>query len=371
MKVGHKGGRLKVEYKGKEKTFENHQNSHQRFYLSAYYGNCNHEMEPVTHGWKLTFVYSLVWENANAIPKDFPVFLTALKEIQQALTPWISQQPADSQAENKAKTKKEDVLFFVLEGKYKENNFALHHLQGRDQYLAQLLRCCPFLDVHFAMVTRKITITQSYGEGLGELSDSEDDGTKETSEYKFSRWMDSTGVARNLKVQLDVNEQYVGPNCNLLTSSEKNEPDKTEEGPYNHEMTTEKKYFYHHVLTIWPRHQSLDFYCLYDFESLLDRMETFLKSVLPSRQNDIHVSEDLRKIISYCSSDPDLVWDKWAARMGNGELTCRLLRLCTVLNAPEEGLVLLKVIADNEEGVRTNQVAQAIADFECRITGTS
>ena len=55
--------------------------------------------------------------------------------------------------------------------------------------------------------------------------------------------------------------------------------------------------------------------------------------------------------------------------MKSGELTARLLRLCTVLNAREEGLSLLKVLADNGEGVRTNQVAQAIADFECQITG--
>ena len=316
----------------------------------------------------------MVWENTNkVIPQDFPVFLTALKEIQQALTPWISQQRASSQAKNKAKTKKEGILFFVLEGKYQENNFTFHPLEGKDQNLAELLRRCPFLDVHLVMVTRKKTITQYYGKCLRELSDTEDyndDGIKEISEYKFSRWVDSTGVARNLKVVLDVKEQYVGPNCNLLTSSENNS-DKTREVPNDerYEKTIEKNYFYHGVLTIWPRHQSFDFYCLYDFESLLDRMETSsLKSDL-----DIHVNvtEDLRKIISYCSSDPDLVWNNWAARMKSGELTARLLRLCTVLNAREEGLALLKVLADNGEGVRTNQVAQAIADFEYQITGNS
>ena len=221
----------------------------------------------------------MVWENTNkVIPQDFPVFLTALKEIQQALTPWISQQRASSQAKNKAKTKKEGILFFVLEGKYQENNFTFHPLEGKDQNLAELLRRCPFLDVHLVMVTRKKTITQYYGKCLRELSDTEDyndDGIKEISEYKFSRWVDSTGVARNLKVVLDVKEQYVGPNCNLLTSSENNS-DKTREVPNDerYEKTIEKNYFYHGVLTIWPRHQSFHFYCLYGFESLLDRMET-------------------------------------------------------------------------------------------------
>ena len=385
VKGGHQGGRCTVEYQGKNKKFENQQNSDQHFYLSAYYGSCAHMMEPVTQGWKLTFVYSLVWTNVKSvIPRDFPVFITAMTEIQQALIPWIPDQQVAINA------KKEDILFFILEEKYEENKLAFHRLRGKDKKLAQLLGCCPFLDVHLAMVTHEKTVTHYYGEGLDELSDTEDyddEGIKETSEYKYSRWIDSTGVERNLRLELNLMEQYVGPNRNLLTSNAL-KPDKKQQVSTDErdEMDINKQFFYHGVLMIWPKHQTTDFYCRYGLESLLDRMETLLKASNNLEEIREDMIEDLKNIISHCCTEPALVWNKWTApAMEDGELTLRLLRLCTALNAREEGLALLKVLGEdfakkpketdfprNEtfEGIQNEEVAEAIAEFECKVTGT-
>ena len=80
-----------MEYKGRKKTFESHQNSDKQIYLSAFYGDCNHFMEHVTRGWKMVLVFSLIWTNAKVpvAPQDLIVFQTALKEIEVALKPWI------------------------------------------------------------------------------------------------------------------------------------------------------------------------------------------------------------------------------------------------------------------------------------------
>lgn len=88
LEGGHEGGRCKVEYKGISKIFESHENSDQLFYLSAFYGDCKHVMEPVTRGWKLVLVFNLVWEDAKISEtlQDFPTFLGAVKEVQKALT---------------------------------------------------------------------------------------------------------------------------------------------------------------------------------------------------------------------------------------------------------------------------------------------
>ncbi len=391
VKGGHKGGRLKVQYKGKEKAFENHLNSDQRFYLSAYYGSCSHAMEPVSQGWKLTFIYDLVWTNVKSvIPQDFPVFITAVNEIKQALAPWISQQGENEPGCN---TQKEDILFFVLEEKYDEKNLAFDRLRGNDYKLAQLLRCCPFLDVHLAIATHKKTVTSYSGECLSEFSDAEDysdDGIKQISEYKYSRWIDSTDVARNLSVKLDLKEQHVGPNRNLLTANGA-KPDKKKDVQVDerYEMTIEKQYFFHGVLMIWPKKQSSDFYCSYGLDSLLDRMEALMKTVRSNQEGDFRedITEDLQKVIAYCCTEPFLVWNKWAVpAMADGELTFRLLRLCSALNAREEGLALLKVLGEdfakkpkivgllrNEtfEGIQNEKVAKAIAEFECQVTGTN
>jgi hypothetical protein len=87
VKGGHRGGRFKVEYGGKEKVYENHKDSDRCFYVSLFYENCEHSMEPVISGAKITLVFNLVWANAqNMIPKDFPLFLTKLKGIKESLS---------------------------------------------------------------------------------------------------------------------------------------------------------------------------------------------------------------------------------------------------------------------------------------------
>ncbi len=99
VKGGHEGGRFKVKYGGKEKMFDNHKDSDRCFYVSLFYENCEHSMEPVISGRKLTLVFNLVWANAqNMIPKDFPLFLTALKGIKKSLSSWMPH--ADSQIKN-------------------------------------------------------------------------------------------------------------------------------------------------------------------------------------------------------------------------------------------------------------------------------
>ncbi len=87
---GHEGGRLNVEYKGKSKILENNYQSGEHFYVSTICSCCNEVMEPITSGWRLTLVFNLVWINAKTrLPIDFPIFLSALREIEATLTPWI------------------------------------------------------------------------------------------------------------------------------------------------------------------------------------------------------------------------------------------------------------------------------------------
>lgn len=87
----HVGGRLNVEYRGKSKMFENDHQSEEHFYISTTCNSCCLEvMEPISSGWRLTLVFHLNWINTKTeAPQDFPVFLTAFNEIQEALSPWI------------------------------------------------------------------------------------------------------------------------------------------------------------------------------------------------------------------------------------------------------------------------------------------
>jgi 16S rRNA A1518/A1519 N6-dimethyltransferase RsmA/KsgA/DIM1 with predicted DNA glycosylase/AP lyase activity len=84
------------------------------------------------------------------------------------------------------------------------------------------------------------------------------------------------------------------------------------------------------------------------------------------------VRSDLRQLVSFCRAEPQRAWT--TSDLGKGELTLRLLRFCTSLQAFEEGFQLLKILgsdfdSENFEGIQNEQVAQAIADFVSQVTG--
>lgn len=112
MEGGHEGGRLKIEYKDIEKLYETHQCSHQKFYTTVFFNGCGNSMESVTRGSKLTLVFNLVWVNAKTLPcQDFAFFLSALKEMESTLAPWIrlENHSVESHHENISEEKKEVV----------------------------------------------------------------------------------------------------------------------------------------------------------------------------------------------------------------------------------------------------------------------
>jgi hypothetical protein len=212
---GHLGGNLNVEYKGRTKIFENHPRSDKNFYLSGFYNCCEYFTKPVTQGYQLNLVFDLIWTNLKiGIPQELPVFLTSLKQVKEALKPWMQQidfqeekvrtvvictkikmentfdksegdfkflkhnpvrqfgqevsQPQDmnvslegpfSESFNKEsdclseKNFKENILFFILHEKYDVENFGLEFLRGKDRKMVDLLQSCVFLDVHIARAT--------------------------------------------------------------------------------------------------------------------------------------------------------------------------------------------------------------------------
>ena len=369
---GHEGGRLKVEYKEREEFFENHKNSHQNYFLSAYYNCCRHSMEPVTRGFKLTLVYSLVWKNAKmaVIPHHFPVFLTDLKEVRRALAPWI---PPKDPGESEEKTREVDPLFFVLKGKYEETDLAFSRLQGADQDLAYLLKYCSFLEVHLAMVKTTIA-TESHVSN--KCADYNHGQFRETQITKISRWIDSNDAKISLDVEFDWEKQCVGPIGSLLKPNG-NRPDE-ESAVFckgGCVAPNRQKHYHNTILVIWPKRETLKMYCRHGLDSFLNRMTISLNSCYLCRLQDAREKavKDLRKIISFCCDQPIQVWTKPTAK--KGELTLKLLRLCTFLRAREEGLALLKILGTDFgpkfEGIQNGNVARAIVEFECDVAGKS
>ena len=451
---GHEGGLVKVEYKGREKMFENHQNSANNFYLSAFYNNCKSLMEPVTRGWKLALVYDLVWTNAKTLtpPNDLPVFLTAVKKIKAALSPWTRQKQkestvnaednshqqqiippnsalssdeidksfsginqedsemdqssdeisdqensnedensggqsqercdsddgGDSSDENRSEEYDSDsitntnctknVLFFVLQEKYEKENLLFSRLRGKDRDLARILQNCSFLDVHLAMVALKVS-KQGGDSDYRTCHDRHCDScTGDETIHRsvnISRWIDSANTIKELNIKFNWKEQCVGTIRNLLTSRGI-EPDFEDDNYMDCGGTVTNSYYCNGILVIRPKYQSMLVYHENDIHPLLDRMEDLLSSTPSVLREEVHrdISSNLQQIIAcYHKPQKDFKTDN-----NRSELMERLFRLCIVLRS-RHGLDLLKMLESNNDGIQSAEVAKAIAEFECKVTG--
>jgi hypothetical protein len=392
---GHEGGSLNVQYGGRKKKLESHKSSDAVFYLSAFFDSCEHFIEPVLQGYKLVLVYDLLWTNVKTgIPKDFPVFLGAIKKIKESLEPWLRNQLLKSKIENEngenskeglqtptttseihrdssevknylekqqdsvieERTLTENVFLFVLQESYDEQILSFELLLGQDRVFADLLLNCDFLDVHLAMASQS--------------SSTNINGKAE--EIEVTRVIDSDDVIRNLSIQLKWDKNVVGliqSDQERKLSNEKSEKDISNSGKINLPCG---------VLLIWPKHHSVQMYCRYGLHSFLIRMSKSLTSLAKWKDHTrTEAIGDLSQLISYCCAEPRKVWTK--SGMKKGELTLKLLHFCITLRTSEKGLDLLKILSSNFdgdsqdtemfEGIQTEGVAQAIANFEHQVCG--
>jgi hypothetical protein len=286
----------------------------------------------------------------------------------------------DCHCDQKISTRKceeENVLFFVLEEKYFEERLMFHHLHGNDRILADLLRCCPFIDVHLAKVTHTKTRHRK---------------SEEKTSTKISRWMDSNGAVKDLNIdELNWNETCVGPIRNLLEPCSIQPDKKIKFWRLNSEecncqngcrcrgksIRIRQKIYFHTILVIWPKHLSIRMYCRYGLAMLLNDLESSLTSALGWQTlTQQQLAQDLNKTVEYCCTYPQRIWTQSTFR--NGELTLRFLRLCIALRARKEGLEILKILGSEFEikkkkktlktfeGIRNEQVAQALVEFVCQ-----
>ena len=102
-------------------------------------------------------------------------------------------------------------------------------------------------------------------------------------------------------------------------------------------------------------------------------MEAAVDSQISPNQELI---DDLGIVISFCRAEPLKVFRDPSTKVG--QRTFRLFRLCLFLRASRQGLELLDLLAidfnsssSSFEGIRSEQVARVIAEFQQLICGKS
>ena len=258
--------------------------------------------------------------------------------------------------------------------KYSDADLTFDHLQGRDLLTACIFQSITFLDVHLAVVSQVVDGDSDYCINWEENCD----WTQRS--FKVVRWIDSkNGLQLSEELELDARTQLLGEVTRILSVAN---------GPL---VNPNQVVYYHAVLIIQPRLQTVLSVCRSRLDNVLEflncRVSQLQKesNLRPSFRNQI-ISE-LHQVVTFCATEPSLAWMDPSPTVETRSK--HLLNLCLHLRAKEQGLCLLQSLGAKciskpkeeppnvsipsiyVEGIRNEEVAQAIARFEFQLGGNS
>ena len=125
----HEGGALVIQHGGESKNYAYSTKSDEGFFATAFYADCEHELQPVTSGWRLCLVYNLVMPPTvlqTALPSAEDLTAQAVK-LRRIAKCWD-------------KSCSDLALGYLLEHQYTETNLGFSNLKGRDEQVLECLR---------------------------------------------------------------------------------------------------------------------------------------------------------------------------------------------------------------------------------------
>ena len=225
--------------------------------------------------------------------------------------------PSRNSARRKRLSALEDRILCVhLDGIY-DKSAGFNDLEGTDRRMALLLQNCSAVEVFLAtMVYRRI---KQYRCDCEAYSDDEFDA-EEVESCELHGIVDSSDRLVNLNLESNWKSHFSGIIKTL-----------------NYSSTHNLKF-----LIVWPKQDSLKFYCRFGLSSLIGRMESSFRSTCSNTRGRERLNEELRDLVTALSQEtPSLTQSQ------NYNFYSRLLRQCTRLQACHEGLEVLKMLAQN------------------------
>ncbi|XP_057371844.1 uncharacterized protein LOC130692785 [Daphnia carinata] len=376
---GHEEGRIKVELNEQIQLFNVCEDSDRHYHVTAFYSDCDHQLEKVTFGWRLAMVFDLVLEeqifhNTLSPPANLHSFL-AIGHIQDILTQWTTNENDYPR-----------MLALVLDHRYSPTQLNFHSLKGRDRLLAGLLRSVDSVDTYLShFQAHGLTITLSDQEDSENTdSDCPDSScicyvSKVCSCHKRVRRrahlqpnlrngvkiLSLTGVDGKtmecVPIDVDLGSETILFNRNVYNTRPTVTVFDCENMVYDvtdgHKELGLLRWLREPraVLIIFPKN-SLKMFLLGNFTAALDRLEM---------HPDVRT---LNAVITFCQGFPERVW---IGANDREERTRRLLSLCVRLRAKTEGLKLLEILASNfpgreqadYEGIRNKAIAIETANL--------
>jgi len=142
---GHCGGDLTIRSKFGVTKLDRSRENGKKFYMSASFLDCVHEISPVTERYSLALTYHLIWKNPLVVTPhrlDLPAFISSLNTVQEILKPLLSpEEDCDT-----------ELLVIPLTNDYAKIPLSYDTLRGTDKLMANLLQSTNAFEIRLATV---------------------------------------------------------------------------------------------------------------------------------------------------------------------------------------------------------------------------
>ncbi|WP_305909772.1 2OG-Fe(II) oxygenase [Methylomarinum sp. Ch1-1] len=269
----HQGGELIVSHAGEEKCFASGGDGSE-YYIryAAFYADCQHEVKPLTDGYRLCLVYNLALANV----KEQPVaaeYSAVTRQLKEYLKSWKQREDSEK-------------LAILLEHQYTQAGISMSNLKNLDRTQAQVLiqaaeqaGCKAYLAL--------LTLWESgdaeeiyYGDyhRYGYNYDDEDEefeiGEIFDSSLTVDHWQDSTGIIHDFGEMSIAEEQIVS-----RRPLREGRPDQQEvEGPTGNAGATIDRWYRRAAIVLWPEQRHLRILTQFGERSSVYRLQDMLQN---------------------------------------------------------------------------------------------
>ncbi len=300
----HEGGELVVRHEGREVTVNFGKDSRFHTQFAAFYADCEHEIQPVTTGFRLALVYNLTLARSTraiGAPRSSE-HIAAVARILQRWKKEVGTAAASDQVPPPSK------LAILLEHKYSPTGLAFDALKGIDRARANILFAAAQqtgFDASLSLVTHwqsgsaEPSADSMYGNRRGYGYDFYDSGDDDDGEHEMGEVFDESLAAHRFsdtdgkrlafgRIPLDETEIV------SETSLSEGEPDKEDfEGYTGNAGMTLERWYHRAAVMLWPEESRFDVLCQAGVKSAVAGLEQMVNEWKRAPTNEqIEITKD-------------------------------------------------------------------------------
>lgn len=297
----HEGGELIVRHEGREETVDFGPESRFQTQFAAFYADCEHEVRPVTSGFRLALAYNLTLaKSKRAITA--PTSGDRIAKVASILQQWKDENGSDESPLDSAEQQSITKLAVVLDHEYTQAGLTRDALKGIDRAKADVLFAAARqagCDASLALATKWVSGSAEpsgdYGYGYGRsrrrgrygYDDYDDDGEHEMGEVfdeslTAEHFSDADGNRLAFgQIPLD-DEEIVSE-----TPLSERKPDKEDfEGYTGNAGMTLERWYHRAAIMLWPAESRFDVLCEAGVAAAVGGLEQMVRRWKQARKSE-------------------------------------------------------------------------------------